>query len=210
MLNKNQDRYGRYNSLRLCGHDYANTHDIYFITIDTIARASYFADIVLAKQVTALLLDLHLDGRLHVFAYCLMPDHLHALLKVTSRKYPLSDALGLFKSKSTSLFWKRARNVLSEGSTSFYGQFVISTPCPRYDGTGTYTLRPEFLKIEGLRPCYPRAFQSKRLWQESFHDHIIRDEDDFQTKVDYTLDNPVRRKYVPERWMYPFSGVLES
>ena len=45
---------------------------------------------------------------------------------------------------------------------------------------------------------------SFNLWQERFHDHIIRDERDFDNHFDYIHWNPVKHGYVtkPEDWRY--------
>ncbi len=46
--------------------------------------------------------------------------------------------------------------------------------------------------------------QKMEIWQEGFYDWTIRDENDWQTKVDYIRMNPVRAKLVqvPEDWPY--------
>ena len=42
----------------------------------------------------------------------------------------------------------------------------------------------------------------KRVWQRSFYDHVIRDEDDYLRIAEYVLENPAKwmedRYYVPE------------
>ena len=46
--------------------------------------------------------------------------------------------------------------------------------------------------------------QRMEIWQQGFYDWTIRDEHDWQTKVDYIRMNPVRAKLVqvPEDWPY--------
>jgi hypothetical protein len=92
-IRKPDGRFGRYNSLRLPGHDYGNTTDEYFITLTTLGRKPYFADVVLAKKTTSLLLDLHFDGIVQIFAFCLMPDHLHTLVRLAKSGWTLDGAL---------------------------------------------------------------------------------------------------------------------
>ena len=45
---------------------------------------------------------------------------------------------------------------------------------------------------------------SGRLWQNRYWDHIIRDERDFNRRIDYIHNNPVRHKYStePSGWRY--------
>jgi len=114
-----EERAGRYNSLRLLGHDYSNTDDEYFITISANARNPFFADIVLAKQITALILDMHDERRIFLFAYVLMPDHFHALLRIRDSMRSLPLAIGYFKGKATRLYWKRARQAYNDGRVIF-------------------------------------------------------------------------------------------
>ena len=45
------------------------------------------------------------------------------------------------------------------------------------------------------------------VWQPSFTQHLILDEDDFQKHRDYILDNPVRAGLVRHREDYPLSSV---
>ncbi len=205
-----EERAGRYNSLRLLGHDYSNTDDEYFITITTNARNPFFADIVLAKQITSLILDMHDEGKILLFAYVLMPDHFHALLKIGNSMGSLPLAIGYFKGKATRLYWKRARQVYMEGRASFYGKRSDEDELRSLRKWSSFAVLPEVLKIENLRPPALRIFQSKRLWQEGYHDHVIRSKADFNETLEYILENPVLRGYVPEPWMYPFSGVISE
>lgn len=57
------------------------------------------------------------------------------------------------------------------------------------------------------------AFAWKRqhgqpLWQESFHDHVLRDSEDTRQVVRYVLENPVRARLVGAPEEYEFSGSL--
>ncbi len=67
----------------LSNFDYANPHSIYFVTICAHERQPYF----LNKNVTKLIVD-EIDYRVNVIrevsipVYCIMPDHLHMLLKL--------------------------------------------------------------------------------------------------------------------------------
>ena len=44
------------------------------------------------------------------------------------------------------------------------------------------------------------------LWQPSYFDHVLREEEDTQRVVRYVLENPVRRGLVKEFGDYPFCG----
>lgn len=47
---------------------------------------------------------------------------------------------------------------------------------------------------------------SGRLWQRSFYDHVLRENEDPKVRLRYILDNPVRRGLIAAWHEYPFSG----
>jgi len=46
----------------------------------------------------------------------------------------------------------------------------------------------------------------QQLWQTSFYDHILREDEDLERAARYILENPVSKKIVIDFWDYPFSG----
>ena len=55
------------------------------------------------------------------------------------------------------------------------------------------------------------AFQHKkqsgqRLWQESYYDHVLRDDEETWRAARYILENPVRKGMVKNFEEYPHSG----
>jgi REP element-mobilizing transposase RayT len=44
------------------------------------------------------------------------------------------------------------------------------------------------------------------LWQESYFDHVLRDDEELNRAVRYVLENPVRKGLVRAFDEYPFSG----
>jgi len=66
-----------------------------------------------------------------------------------------------------------------------------------------------------LKPNFTKQYKerieikgSMKFWQKRFHDHIIRDEADFERHIDYIHYNPVKHSLVthPEDW--PHSSFL--
>ena len=47
-----------------------------------------------------------------------------------------------------------------------------------------------------------------KLWQRSFYDHVLRNDEDVQKIVRYILENPVRKGLIEDYRLYPFSGSL--
>lgn len=35
---------------------------------------------------------------------------------------------------------------------------------------------------------------NKKIWQKSYYDHIIRNEDDYKLSIEYILNNPLKRE----------------
>jgi putative transposase len=52
---------------------------------------------------------------------------------------------------------------------------------------------------------YKKA-HGERLWQESYYDHVLRDDEATWRAARYALENPVRKGYVKHFIDYPFCG----
>jgi REP element-mobilizing transposase RayT len=90
---------------RLKGFDYRGFHR-YFLTICTNARRRWFADIAAGRGLVDHFLQSASAHRFDVTAYCLMPDHLHALVHATSVDADFAQFVRVWKQK-TSFEWKR-------------------------------------------------------------------------------------------------------
>ena len=44
------------------------------------------------------------------------------------------------------------------------------------------------------------------LWQDSYFEHVLRDDGETERAIRYALENPVRRKMVVSFEDYPYSG----
>jgi REP element-mobilizing transposase RayT len=69
---------------RLPGFDYATNEHAFFVTICAWPDTSPFEDPSLAQSVVASLDWLRSQRQVTIYAYCLMPDHLHLLLQLGS------------------------------------------------------------------------------------------------------------------------------
>src|SRR5438067_11446120 len=61
-------------------------------------------------------------------------------------------------------------------------------------------------KSLSVRLAWRHGHQGK-LWQESFYDHFLRKDEDFQRHIEYILNSPVRWGLVSEWQQDPFSGA---
>ena len=64
----------------------------------------------------------------------------------------------------------------------------------------------KFKQITGYRY---KQNTGKKLWQKSFYDHILRDEENIKDVSFYIFTNPVRAGLVEKFTDYPYTGSLE-
>jgi len=104
-MTDNPSVYSRRNSLRLSNFDYS-TRRIYFVTLVTIERRRVFVDSRLAQSTCECLEKLSRNIGFNLYCYCLMPNHLHALIGIGESERTLGQICGIFKSVSTKLYWR--------------------------------------------------------------------------------------------------------
>jgi putative transposase len=101
----NYKTYGKNRSLRLDGFDYS-TPTVYFLTLCSWRSQDVFSNPKLAEETIKCLEDCSKGFGYRVYAYCLMPDHLHLLLTPVKTGRSVSQYVQTFKSLSTRVFWK--------------------------------------------------------------------------------------------------------
>jgi putative transposase len=99
------ETYTRKNSLRLNGFDYSASR-VYFVTIVVSERKNLFYKREFAKEVVDCLLNLRIKMQFNLYGYCLMPNHLHALIGIGECEKDLGKICGAFKSLTTRIYWK--------------------------------------------------------------------------------------------------------
>jgi REP element-mobilizing transposase RayT len=98
------ETYTRRDSLRLRGFDYTSRR-VYFATVVAAERRRVFLDRRLSDAVIECLSALRQKMGFYVYVYCLMPDHLHALIGLGESGRSLGEVCGAFKSLSTRAYW---------------------------------------------------------------------------------------------------------
>ena len=124
--------------LRLPDPLYRETGRVFAITIGTSPRSPIFLDISFGKECVQLLREMREETGTRVYAYCLMPDHVH-LLGVT-RGTSLLSVLGRWKSlcaKSrhrrlgSGQFWQRSfydRAVRDDEDIISAAMYILGNP----------------------------------------------------------------------------------
>jgi putative transposase len=95
--------FGRRRSLRLRGFDYRQSR-AYHLTWGTYRRKQLLAAPPLARGVMDLVKEEAVRTRMTLFAYCLMPDHVHLLICPETGADLVSFVQG-FKGKTTRVYW---------------------------------------------------------------------------------------------------------
>jgi REP element-mobilizing transposase RayT len=192
----------RYNSLRLLGFDYSSPNALYLITICTDSSRPVFGDIKMAKTTLSVLLHDKTLSRIQVCAYTLMPDHLHLVAGVRGEGKSIPTSIGSFKSLTTQNYWKRSREVVESQATSLPSTSVQKSRDKQSRELIQAVIEwqavvmPEAVELKNWPRVKPQHFMSKQLWEDSFNDYIIRNDDDLRETMKYIALNPVKRGYV--------------
>ncbi|MBQ8781154.1 MAG: transposase [Oscillospiraceae bacterium] len=174
---------------RLTGYDYRE-YGSYFVTICAYNMESIFGEICrdspcgcpqkyenspvmeysdLGKIAVECMESMCNYKELKVVKYIVMPNHIHAIIDIEYNG--LAD---------------NAVYVADSRKGCPYTQIVSSTSLS--DFVGRYK---SIVANRWLKQCKDNNIFMGQIWQRSFHDHIIRNEKDFQRIWDYIENNPI-------------------
>jgi REP element-mobilizing transposase RayT len=92
---------------RLADFDYSDPDCAYFVTVCARKGTAPFTDSRLAAEVVKTLHWLRSSQGITLYAFCLMPDHLHLLLRLgTSEEHALGQIVGSLKQFTTKRSWQ--------------------------------------------------------------------------------------------------------
>ncbi len=139
---------------------------VYFITFRTFKQVILTEE---SRDITFNSILFHNNKKYKLYAFVIMPDHVHLLLqpleKTKNSFYSLSEILHSIKSYSANQINKMLKNT-------------------------------------GKMPVPPR------VWLDENYDRIIRDHNEFQEKMNYIINNPVKTSLVETandyKWLYIF------
>ena len=171
--------------LELPGHTY-------FLTCCVDNRRS----LLLRAGAAELLLKLYGEARergdIALHAYVVMPDHYHVVVTLVGE----SSVSNLVRKVHGLFAWRWYRRT---GNPA--GHEGPALP------NGAYPAGHEGLGGQPpIRPAVPRR-RRRRLWQRRFYDHVVRDEEDWRTRMTYLHDNPVRAGLVTTPTDYAWSSA---
>ena len=203
-MDKFRNKY-RIESNRLRGWNYANG-GIYYITIVTANRVCVFGNIVDGEMQYSKLGQIAYDEFIKSFeirhelqlgAFCLMPNHLHALLILdnddavdTHNTIGTNNPVGMHdpivethgraslqspqSPTSTDIAQRSPKSI-----SSFVAQYK-SAVVSRYD---------DWVDSINMGEKYNRK---NPLWQSNYHDHIVRNQQEYERIEKYIIENPLK------------------
>ncbi|MDD4332619.1 MAG: transposase [Patescibacteria group bacterium] len=183
-----------------------NSDYIYFITTVTHKRFSYFSEEIFC--------DLFIDNLrickqlkdFKLYGFIIVPDHAHLLIK-SGEKFNISEKMFSIK-KQFSHDVNRVlgfnepypENVKIEGGQTFARLQWEKIIFPHQKRVNKY--REQFINKYGHDQFQIPPFK----WQESFRDHVIRNEKDFLNHLNYIFNNCVKHNIYnnPETYHWSF------
>ena len=186
---------------------------VYFITCNVKDKIEFFKEEILCEfWIEELRLAKEIK-KFELYAFCLNYEHFHLLIKPGKTNY--SQIMHFIKRHTS-----RNINIIL-GHNKFDLNKMTNSECdvcqrrirndtdarkPKCDDAHRRRQR-EFDEItKKYRQKYIAKFGNdfhhpKFKWQKSFHDHIIRDENDFNNHWNYTMHNFIKHN-LPENWKY--------
>lgn len=181
----------RIDSARLKGYDYS-LNALYFITICTNEMISYFGEIHDKKMIlneTGQIAHNFWQGIPQHFPNCqldkfiVMPNHVHGILMLNNKAKQDSGAVETLHATSQNEQQKQNENQVQSKPKNQ----IMSNISPKSGSISTIIRSYKSAVTKDVR-----TFQSEFTWQTRFHDHIIRNDKEYQKIANYIVENPLK------------------
>ena len=160
---------------------------VYFITFKTYGNFPYFKLPIFCDLFVEELMLCKTIKQFELYAYNVLYDHVHLLLK-PRRKYNITKIIKSLK--------ENASRDINYVITGRYNVGDTST-CRLHVRGFINECRKKFVNQYGTNQIHFPPFK----WQQSFHDHVIRNEKDFANHYNYVVYNH-QKHGLPENWKY--------
>ncbi|MGA2221753.1 MAG: 8-amino-7-oxononanoate synthase [Verrucomicrobiia bacterium] len=150
----------------------------YFVTTCTKGRRPIFQSHEAASMAVGALRWLRDQGRVRLLGFVIMPDHLHVAFALRTQ---------------------------SRQECRSHTKSAESSSCGRDIPVATLAKMMKLLKGYTSHEIKKRFNIADSIWQNGYHDHLLRDRRDFESRLAYMHDNPVRKGLVKSAEEYPFS-----
>ena len=197
----------RISSNRLRGWNYArNGH--YFITIVTAGRNRLFGEIKNGEMVlndlghivnNEFFKSFEMREELFLGEFVLMPNHLHAIVILDKLKCTTTDDDVVVETHDSNVEM-HGTNVETHGRASLPINQSINQPIfqrqPKSISSFVAGFKSSTIKqiddwIDSNNVTMAKFNKNNPLWQSNYHDHIIRNENEYRRISDYIIRNPI-------------------
>ncbi|MEI9909868.1 MAG: transposase [Bacteroidota bacterium] len=191
MADKYQNKY-RIPSARLSTWDYSS-NAAYFITLCTAKRQHYFGKIINGEMQLSNIGEKAHECWMNIpnhfqfvllDAFVVMPNHMHGIIIIDK---PVNDGGVVETGHALSLQGETKRPAEQQSQSDM---LQSKQPHPRFRNQGKNTISA---MVGSFKSAVTKWCNENKLpfgWQSRFHDHIIRDNDEFHRIRNYILNNP--------------------
>ena len=153
---------------------------IYFVTTRTFEDRKIFSNENNCQVLVKIIFEVSKEYKCHIYGFVIIPNHVHILMQPANTT--ISKIMNIIKGRSARII----------NSKQYGGSIPASAPSGARYHEGE---RKRSLTGSGA---------IRHAWQKSFHDHIIRDENDFNTHIEYLRYNPIKHGLVKDVKEYSF------
>jgi REP element-mobilizing transposase RayT len=183
-------------SIRLKGYDYAQA-GLYFITICCDDRACLFGEITDGQMVLNdtgqianecwLQIPKHFPNAV-LHEHIIMPNHVHGIIQLVGADVGAENFLPLQDDNTNIVGVENFQPLPTERIRNEFQKMIprsIGSIVKGFKIGVTKWVRNNPLGIEKFQPLQP-------VWQRNYHEHIIRNEQSYQTISEYIINNPAK------------------
>ena len=195
LQNKFQGKY-RIPSARWRNWDYGD-EGAYFVTICTKRMKHYFGEIVngemnytvlgkIVQQEWLKSIEIRPDMQLDMEYFQIMPNHVHGIVVIGKNEYNTNVDAGCTDARCTDADCGDARC-----RDAMHGVSTVNTEKPlNHFGPQSKNLSSIMRGFKSAVTTQARLLEIPFGWQTRFHDHVIRDDDEFRRIANYIECNP--------------------
>lgn len=193
MTDKFQNKY-RIPSTRLQNWDYGE-HAAYFVTICTQDRECYLGEVLNGKMNLSgigIIADIlwheikYHAQNIELGEYVVMPNHVHGIIILYGNNDNANDVNDNVET-THALSLPHALSLHSPHSPQTPQQTIGQT---RFQNQGNNTLSSIIGSYKSAVSKHAHRLGFGFAWQSRFHDHIIRNEQSYQNRSEYIINNP--------------------
>jgi putative transposase len=166
----------------------------HFVTTKTFQNSKIFSNDKAAELLIQTIFEVKEKLKFRLTAFAVMLDHLHFLMLVPDKRNTISDVMRHIKGR-----FARKYNQVSRGINS-----------PDYGVQDHRAGNSSPLHKSDTHRAGNLSLPESRVWQESFYDHVIRNEKEFVERLNYIYYNPVKAELVDKPEDYKYSSATRK